>query len=162
MNKLDETILNTVVHIGDQIYTFQELVGIDPEGINADFVTQASRLAYLNMLTANAEAAHQAEKSHTERVYAKVELDWRDSLADKKTTEAQIKSLVIESDEYKKQSDLERTALLEYKLLKGLVEAMKERGSMLISLGANLRMEYDVTDLSIKQTKDRLRELANG
>lgn len=162
MNKLDEKILNTPVQLGHDTYTFRDLVGINPDDMNYEYQTHASRLAYLNLMLANAEASYQEQKTATERVYARVELDWRETLKTQKTTEPQIKALVIETEEYRKQQLAEQAALREYKLLKGLVEALRERGSMLISLGANLRQEYDVTDMSIRQTKDRLRELSGG
>lgn len=159
MDAIDERIYEQVLKIGGVEYRIGDLFSVSMENINEEFSTQAGRLAYLGMLMAQAEAAYNEAKLYGEELYAKVDLIVRDDYdkAGKKYTEAMIKSKVLSTGEYVEALMAENEASYQFRMLKALVDAMRQRGDMLVSLGAQLRQEWEATDLNIKQMSDRLR-----
>lgn len=160
MNRLDERLANETIQIEGDAYTFLELLSINQDNLSNEFATHASRFAYISALAAKAEALYNEAKQMREETYADVELWYREELGklpDIKVTEGLIKSNVTTDDKYSNTVSDENQALHDWKLLKALVEGLRERGSMLISLGAHLRQEMDMTNASILATKNTLR-----
>lgn len=158
MSNFDETIYKEIVVIGTDRRTVGELFEIELDDISYEFSTQASRYAFLGMQLARAEIAWQEAKTNVEKVYAEEDSRVRElwESSGMKFTEAKIKGAVQQSDRYQNMVAEELRALKDYKLLRAIVDAMRQRGEMLISLGAQLRQEYDVTGMSIRQTKEAL------
>lgn len=162
MSRLDDKLSNETILIESDSYTFAELLSINQEDLSNEFATHASRYAYISALAAKAEALFNEAKQEREQVYADVELFYRDELVkmpDVKVTEGLIKSSVVGDDAYIAAVSKENTALHDWKVLRALVDGLRERGSMLVSLGAHMRAEMDMTNASILATKDRLREI---
>lgn len=162
MSRLDDKLSNETILIESDSYTFAELLAINQEDLSNEFATHASRYAYISALAAKAEALFNEAKQEREQVYADVELFYRDELVkmpDVKVTEGLIKSSVVGDDAYIAAVSKENTALHDWKVLRALVDGLRERGSMLVSLGAHMRAEMDMTNASILATKDRLREI---
>jgi len=144
--------------------SFGELYAVEEAQLSEAFATQASKLAFVGSRAAVAEVVYTEAKQHRERTYADIELDYRDQLAkaNEKFTEGKIRSLVLSDEEYIEAQLKENAALKNYKVLKSMTDAMKQRGDMLISLGATLRQEFDVTNMQLLQTKEKLRRTRNG
>lgn len=155
---LDQKIANEPIIIDGETYTFADLTGVGVD-LTQEFKIQSSRYAYISALAAKAEALYSERKGDREALYADLELEYREKLADSKPTEGKIKSNVITDDEYLKAVMAENDALRDWKLLRALVDGLRQRGEMLISLGAHLRAERDFTDMHINETKERLREM---
>lgn len=157
---LDQKILQETIVIEGEVYTFDDLLGIGVD-LNAEFKNQPGRYAYIAALVAKSEAVYNDAKHRTETEYAHLELDYRKTLAEEgvKVTEATIKSYVQTDDRYSASIASELNALQNWKLLRAIEAGLRERGQMLISIGANMRQEQSMLDMHINQAKDKLREL---
>jgi hypothetical protein len=157
---LDVMIANETLSIEGTEYRFAELTGIDETNINHEFTVQASRYAYLAALTAKAEALFNEAKLYREETYAEVELMYRDELAktEVKTTESMIRSYVTMDEKYSAALHAENQAQRDWKTLRALVDGMKMKSEMLISLASNLRQEYSMTNMHLNETKDIIRQ----
>lgn len=158
--KIDEALREVRVSLGGQTYTFDELFVVDETNLNAEFGRQAGLYAYLVAELSKAEAAWNEAKANRELEYAEADLAIREDYAKsgQKSTEALIKSEVTVDERYVKSGEIELQAAERYRLLRGLADAMRQRGDMLISLGANLRQERDFTDMKLYDAKRVLRE----
>lgn len=160
MSKLDDRLSNETIQIEGETYTFAELLSINPDNLSEEFATHANRFAFISALTAKAEALFVEAKQAREETYADVELQWRDELAkmpDVKVTEGLIKSSVLLDDKYTATVSAENAAQRDWKILRALADGLRERGSMLVSLGAHMRAEMEMTNASILAAKDKLR-----
>lgn len=153
-------IEKSVVVLNGKKYNLADFTEIDQEMLSDEFAGQASAYAFVGMLVAEAEAALNDAKQAKDVAYAEADADYRDdwNKRGEKYTEAVIRSAVIMDAEYKIAVDVETAALKSYKILRALHDAMKQRGEMLISLGATLRSEAQFTDLHINQLKEQLRK----
>lgn len=126
-----------------------EITGIDTQDLTHEFAQQASLLAYVSTLAAEAEAEWNNSKQAFDRAKAEIYQAVRSAmLADgDKVTEARIDAAVVQSRGYVDASVYEADARLQYRILRGLVDAMMAKGSMLQSLGAHLRSELEQTDM---------------
>lgn len=160
MNRIDQKIANEIIIIEGESYTFAELVGIGAD-LNYEFKSQAGRFAYISALSAKAEALYNESKTNTEITYSDLELDYRKTLLEEgvKVTEGAIRAYVQTDERYVAVVAAENSALYNWKLLKSMEIALRERGQMLISLGANMRQEQGMIDLHINEAKAKMREL---
>jgi hypothetical protein len=169
MAEFDELIGSHKVKIGKDEFTIGEMLDTCPETLNEDFTTQASRLAYLGMVLAKAEVNLEKAKQVRETLYADLDLEVRTELDGKKVedpkfkyTEAMVKANILQYEEYQQATGTELQALHDYKIMRAIVDAMRQRGDMLVSLGAQLRQEYDVTNLSLLRTKTEIAQKQRG
>jgi len=160
LEKLDRDIFQQTIPLAGKEVTVGELLGIEQTGISYEFSTQAARYAWVAMQCASAEADANESKTSRDSVYAKVELHLREEMKLEKTTEAQIKALVLIDPEYLVSVTAENDRLYAYKLLRAITDAMRLRGDMLVSLGAQLRAEMDATGSNIQDTKEILKSMA--
>lgn len=149
-----------VILVNNVSLTISDFVTIDEENLNHEFTRQASLLAYVSHMMVMAEHKYNQLKATREIAQAEADAYYREELDKKsvKYTEAKIKSMVTIDEECQIAIETEAEALVEYKHLKVLAEAVKERGAMLISLGAMLRAEADLTGQTIKQTMQDYRQ----
>lgn len=147
------------VELEGDIYTIADICGVNESNLSADYSGQAARVAYLGMKVAQAEAAWLEAKNYTQQLYAEIDLDLRQEFDDaqKKYTEAVIRNNVLLDDEYIEAEQAENKAYEQYKILRALVDALRDRTQMLISLGADLRQEYEATGMQILDAKEKLR-----
>lgn len=171
MEDFDALIQQQKVKLGDKEFTIGEMLLIEQESINEAFTTQASRLAYLGMLLAKAEVTYEAAKADAATLYADLDLEVRTEMEVRKvndpkfkSTESMIAAEIKQFEEYRQAVGTELQALHDYKVMRGVVNAMRQRGEMLISLGAQLRQEYDVTGLSLLKAElsERKRQRADA
>jgi hypothetical protein len=129
-----------------------ELFDIDENNLTAEFAHQASLYAFFATIQADAER----ELAHTalekEQEYASADEYHRRSLEKKeqKYTEAVIRSLVMRDEDYEKAYNAYALAQQEVDILKAIVRALQMRAEMLISLGAQLRQEYSMTGMNVR------------
>lgn len=159
MNTLFETLKSEVIEINGRVYPFADLLAIDPANLSEEYSQQAAIYGYIGTLCGQAESDYNNAKTQREALYADVEMTVRRALAaqpEVKSTEGLVKSMVVTDAEYLDGVDLENRALGAWKKLRALTDALKQRGEMLVSLGATLRQEYTMTNLSMYSTKDQL------
>jgi len=138
------------------------LMDIRTEDLTTEFAEQASLLAYVSTLAAEAEAEWGYVKRELEEVQARIYADVREDLLSvpgDKVTEAKINSEVVRTKGYIEAVEAEIEAKMQYRILRGLVDAMSQRGSMLQSLGAQLRAELDQTGMVTRELKDLLSDV---
>jgi len=152
------TTISIIVDGKERVYSTEELLQIDQTDLSEEFATQAARYGYFAVLVAAVEADYKQAKHATELMYADTDNLVRQEMkeAGLKTTEAAIKSAILLDEDYCQVLDRELAALRDYKLLSALVRALEQRASMLQSLGAHVRHEYDMTDMTIKDSVDKL------
>lgn len=155
MPKIIPTIANIrglVITFSDgEILDVHDLVTVDAEQMTSNFSKQASNLAFLGARLAEAEWAEAKGKAWMEQEYARLDEEWRQGyeLDGYKYTEPVIRAKVQGDEEYKDAQNLYFELEYHVGLLKRLIDATRQRGDMLISLGAHLRMEYDATGMHI-------------
>lgn len=129
--------------------SFAKLLLIDKDNLSREFAQHAAWLGYIGVLTAEAEAEYETAKLELETIYA--EVDSKARLAfnrnNTKFTEAMVHAFINLDEGYIAANRLKLEKLKDYKTLKAIESAMKEKGNMLISLGATMRQELDVTSL---------------
>lgn len=162
MNALFESLRLEVIDINGVVYPMADLLGIDSTNLSDEYSQQAAMYGYIGTLCAGAESDYNSVKTQREAVYADVEMKVRHGIAmqpEVKSTEGLVKSLVVTDSEYLDIMELENRALGAWKKLRALTDALKQRGEMLVSLGAQLRAEMDMTNMAMYSTKDRLLQL---
>ena len=157
LEPLDKDIFNHVLPLGDKDVRVGDLLGIDNSDVSYEFSTQAARLVWVATLAAVADVDLNDAKLAKDVASAQVELRIRRELSGEKTTEAYIRALVTVDQEYMDVVATESDALLHFKIMRAVADAMRQRGDMLVSLGANLRQELEMTGMHINETKTILR-----
>lgn len=159
MNNFDKAISEETFQVDGKTYTIKEALMVDETNIGEAFATQSGRYFYAAALAGQAEALYNEAKNNCERVYADTELAYRDELATSgvKTTEAMIKAYVVGDKTYIKAQTDENNALRDWKIMKAFADGLRQRGEMLISLGAHMRAEMDMTNMNLKARMTELK-----
>jgi hypothetical protein len=148
----DTTIIIKDMNGKDKKFDLADIFYIDENTLTEEYSRQAATHAYFT--TALAAAEHRAAKlsMRLEQSYADADEYWRKEYDDmgKKYTEAVIKSLVIRDEEYGEIKVNYQDTQYEVDLLKAIVNSMRIRADMLVSLGAHIRQEYEMTGMSIR------------
>ena len=133
-------------------FRISELFRIDEYDLDTEFRNQAAWYAFFAKELAEADYQLARAKVNKDRVYASCDLDYRADYQhdDIKYTEAIIRSEVMLDKAYKEARENEVEVQRYYNILKSIVSAMDQRASMLISLGAHRRAEFEMTGLHIK------------
>lgn len=137
-------------------YDVAELLEIDENNLSTEFAQQAAVFGYFATAQAAAEDVAERRKIEKEREYAKADEYWRawHDKREKKYTETVIRSTVIRDDDYIKAETYYNNAAHDANMLKLIVRALGQRADMLISLGAHLRAEMEMTGMNIRQKPD--------
>ena len=135
-----------------------DMMSVNTEDLTYEFSRQASLLAWTSTLTADAEAEWNAAKRELDETRARIYHDVRmDMLTDgDKVTEARIDAAVVQSSGYLDAAHKESMMKMQYRMLRGILDALDAKGSMLQSLGAHLRAELDQTGM-VTRLKETLR-----
>lgn len=143
--------LDVVLSSGKK-FSLADLFHIEEVDLDTEFRTQATWFAFFAKELAEADYQLARAKAVRERVYAECDLDYRADYNsdDIKYTEAIIRSEVVLDKAYKEAREYEMEIQRQYNTLKSIVNALDQRASMLISLGAHRRAELDMTGLHIK------------
>ena len=144
--------LGGFVEIRGKKISIRELFPINEYDLDKEYREQAALYAYFVNEMANAEEAHAAAVADREFAVAECDEYYREKfhLEDRKVTENVIKSSIIQDDEYGRAINREISAKHYYSTLKGIVKAMELRADMLRSLGAHMRSEYEMTNMTVK------------
>ena len=130
-----------------------DILEIHEDDLTGDFMDQASLYGYFSVLAAAADDAAARSESNKDQEYAQADLAVREEAErnGQKTTENQIKSLVLVDEAYSKMVDAAFVTKYDLKLIKAIVAALEARANMLISLGAMVRHEQDMTGMNTKE-----------
>ena len=134
-------------------FDIPEIFAVDEANLTSDFASQAAMFAFFSTKLADAERDKAQVEMKLEMIYAQADDAYRAEMDmnNRKYTEAVIKSLIIRDEEYgiAKQAEIDSKYIVD--LLKAIVNSLKMRADMLISLGAHMRQEMDMTGMSIKR-----------
>lgn len=132
--------------------TFARLLVIDRDNLSHEFSSHAAWLGYIGTLTADAESNYEQAKLENETLRAEKDATARREFNTKniKFTENMVDAWVRMDDEYIDSCQNKIECFKTYKIIRALETAMKEKGSMLISLGATMRQELDMTGLQVR------------
>lgn len=164
MSDFDDRVFNTVVALDGMEVTMRELFEVFADDLSSEYAKQAPRLAWLGVLEARAEANFVAAKNAREREYAKAQRYYRTpgkTPNDIKVTDAAVDALCKTDIGYVEALDKEADALEYHKIVKALSYAMRQRGDMLVSLGATQRSEFDSTAMHVNRLRRTLREVGD-
>jgi len=141
-----------MLEVGGKKLPIKELFEINEFDLDKEYREQSALYAYFVSAFSEAERDHAAAVSHKELVIADCDEYYREKfLSDgRKVTENVIKSAIIQDDEYGRAIDREISAKHYYSTLKGIVKAMELRAEMLRSLGAKMRSEYEMTNMTVR------------
>lgn len=116
---------------------------IDEADINGEFVRFAGTLAFWGARLADAHEVALRNKARGEHTYAIVKLAARDKLErlGVKATESQVDAHATIDPRWRAQRDRDVDAEVNVKRLAALVEALRAKRDMLVSLGAHVRAE---------------------
>lgn len=158
-----EEISGSVIKVrtmkGIKTFDIGKLFNVDKDNLSNEFTTQASLYGFFAILAADADRIaamkgllYDQEAAAADEGYrAQLELDG------KKFTEAVIKSMVVRDENALKALEAKENADYELAVLKAIVRAFEQRAMMLQSLGSQLRHEYDMQGMNIReQSADKI------
>jgi hypothetical protein len=160
VNKYDsviEEISGSVIAVrtlkGVKKFDIGQLFNIDQNEISKELSTQASMYGFFAILTAEADRVAAMQSMLYEQETASADESFRASMDEegKKYTEAVIKSLVARDEDCIKVHIAKETAEYDLNILKAIVRAFEQRAMMLQSLGSQLRHEYDMQGMNVKE-----------
>lgn len=160
MREFEDRLFATEVSLGGQVYTLRELFEVFAEDLSNEYGGQAPRLAWLGVLEAQAEASYMTVKNRREREYASAQKHYRtpgNMPTDVKATDKAVEAMCKLDEDYVNAQADEANAQKQLKTIKALVQAMRQRGEMLISLGATQRAEFDSTGMHINRLRRTIR-----
>ena len=139
-----------------------ECVQIFPEGLQEEFVRLPADLAYWNARFAEALRGFLTGKINLDRTEARCRIEERERLgaAGGKVTESMVESAVEAAPEMEKAREALMEAEVEKVRLYGVLDAIRAKRDMLISLGAQHRAEM-AGDPSIRE-RDRAARAQGG
>ena len=144
-----------------EIYV-SSILHIDGEDLSNEYASQASVYGWIATMVADAELGYNKLKHEREIQYAEaydaIRYDYENR--GEKFTEAKLNASVALDELYIKAKKWEREAEHKYKTYKLILDAMKMRADMLISLGAHLRAEQYMTGMKINQSNVKLERAA--
>jgi hypothetical protein len=139
-------IIKIDVGEGDVSIYLDEYVPIDESNLSLEFARHATKYAYIAMLSSKAEAMWLCAKESRERAEKQMISDLK---AAQKITDTTAEAMAeLSAAEFR---DYELSCKSQHLLLKAVVDAMNARKDMLISLGAHLRAEQDMTGSFIRR-----------
>ena len=138
-----------------KVIQLSDILDIQEERLTEHFAEQASIFGYFAIQLTEADRLLSKVKTEAEQEYAKADAHYRKMYneLDQKFTEAVIKADVMLDDDYNNVLDRQRLLQRNVATLKAIVNALKMKAEMLISMGAHLRQEYDMTGMTIREQR---------
>jgi hypothetical protein len=132
---------------GYKDFDILELFAIDENDLSKEMAQQASIYGFFTVIATMAEDVASKASFNKEVDEAGADLNYRDEYAKtgQKFTEATIRATIMSDEKHIKKCEVELLTRYDFKLLKSIVAALDQRASMLVSLGAWKRHEYDQT-----------------
>jgi len=134
----------------------EEAVRIDPTNLNQEYIQLPSQLAYFNNRYAEVYRYWTECKAVSEQVAAQLAQQIRDHLSATskgRVTLAEVDQQVLLDPTYRQAKAKERVAEAEKVRLYGVMDALRTKRDMLISLGANYRLEMSGDPMLRAQAK---------
>ena len=130
-----------------------EILEIHEIELTKHFAEQASIFGHFSIQLAEADRLMGVAKMEVEQEYAEADAYYRDehNEAEEKYTESSIKAEISLDKNYTAALDKQRDTAHNVAVLKSIVNALKMKADMLISMGAHLRQEYDMTGMTIRE-----------
>lgn len=118
-------------------------VEVEPLALHEEYVRVSGDMAYWGSIYATAERTFQLAELAHKRVTAQLQLEWRETLKARsdKVTEAVVDANVTCDHRYFESKVASIDAEVEKIRVRGLLEAVRAKSSMLVSLGAHVRAE---------------------
>jgi len=142
----DQSILRFPVIVQGKTYHIDLVADsyIDSENITAEFSKQPALLAWFGVIYQQANNSYETAKTELEIFEAKACNEARQCVEEKvKVTETFIKQLVMADEEYISRRQRVDALKAQAELTRRAFEAIREKGSVLISLGAHIRSEIE-------------------
>jgi hypothetical protein len=138
---------------GYKDFDILELFAIDENDLSKEMAQQASTYGFFTVLATMAEDIASKATFQKDIDEAGADLNYRDEYAKNGTkfTEATIRATIMSDEKHIKKCEVELLTRYDFKLLKSIVAALDQRASMLVSLGAWKRHEYDQEGMNIKE-----------
>jgi hypothetical protein len=138
---------------GVKKFDIGQLFKIDQNEISSELSTQASMYGFFAILAAEADRISAMQAMLYEQETASADESYRANLDEegKKYTEAVIKSMVARDEDCIKVHKAKENADYDLNILKAIVRAFEQRAMMLQSLGSQLRHEYDMQGMNVKE-----------
>lgn len=120
-----------------------ECVQIFPEALNEEFVRMPADFAYWNERYADALRTHLLAKLMYDRTESSVRIECREKLLEQnaKVTESMVEAAVAQHPEFNEAREAVIASEIEKVRLGGVLDAIRTKRDMLISLGAHARIE---------------------
>lgn len=139
----------------DKKVQLSEVLEIYEDDLTRHFAEQASIFGYFAIQLAEADRLLSKVKTEADQAYAEADAYYRKQYneLEQKYTETVIRGDVLLDEDYNKVLDRQRLLERNVAILKAIVNALKMKAEMLISMGAHMRQEYDMTGMSIRQQR---------
>ncbi len=141
--------------VGKKIQTINlaSILDIYEIELTSHFAEQASIFGHFSIQLAEADRLVGIAKLSAEQQYAEADAYYRNEHndAEEKYTEPSIKAEISLDEDYIASLAVQRDAVHNVAVLKAIVTALKMKADMLISMGAHLRQEYDMTGMTIRE-----------
>lgn len=138
-------------------YTFDELFDIDETNLTREMAQHSSRFGRIAVWLGKAEYVESIRKQEKETEYGIVDNAIREEFAESKAkiTEGIVKAAVLTDEQYiTVASEYDRASAVAT-MFKHILNGMKNKSDMLISIGAQLRAEMSMTGMIIKDDYDK-------
>lgn len=121
----------------------KDSVDVEPTLLQEEFVRLPADMAYWNERYSKAMKEHLMGKLNVDRLYAMLQIEMRETLLaeGQKTTEALVSARIEVHPKYQEARLALVSAEAEAARLKGVLEAVRAKREMIVSLGAHLRVE---------------------
>jgi hypothetical protein len=140
---------------GYKEFDILELFKIDDTNLSKEMSQQAAIYGYFSVLAAMADDVSSKASFEASTDEAVADLNYRDKYAKtgQKFTEATIRATIMSDEKHIKKLEVELVTKYDLKLLKAIVATLDQRANMLVSLGAWLRHELDMTSMHTNESK---------
>lgn len=145
-------------------YDSADFLRIDPVLIQEEYVRLPADIAYWNACYADAFEAWALAKSAREQAYHRLMSHHRDLLEQKgksRVTIGEVESQVFQDSQYIAARSDEIDSEAEKLRVHGVVEGLRAKKDMLVSLGAHMRLEME-HDPVLRQRANLDKEIAQG
>ena len=139
--------------INDKPVNVREMLDVNQDDLSNEFAAQASRYAYVAVMTAQAEWAMNEADDAVKQEEAAAFMEFKKLICDngKSMTDDQAEQMVKLDEACVVIRRKYNEAKYKFKVLQALARSFEQRADMLQSLGAKARAEYDMTAMKTSE-----------
>lgn len=154
--QIPEELKEVEIHVGNDKVNVRELLLIREEEMSHEFATHASTQGYWSAVLARLEFEFNMAKAKREQEYADSSLFVRDLLENSgiKVTEGRVDAEIKVRESYKEALSKEIETKYMMDIVAALVRSLSEKGTMLVSLGADVRRQLEMYGSVVKSNID--------